>query len=289
MAIQDNTVLLPEAEEGFAPVNKIQLHYIRYAGEGETIIMLHGLTANAHAFDGLVSRGLYPQYTIVAPDMRGRGLSSHPAFCYTIQEHAEDIIGLLDHLGLKQVVLAGHSFGGLLSFYLAAVYPERISKVIILDAAAEMNPNALQMLGPALGRLDKVFPSFEEYLDEVKHAPYNTFWDDAMLSYYRADVMDLPQGKVTPRPNLANIIEVSVNVGNTPWDVYISRISQPVILLNALDEYTMGEPLLPDYKARETVEMMAYAQYIGVDGNHQTMLYGDGAKEIVKAIRKFVG
>ena len=50
-------------------------------------------------------------------------------------DHAADVVGLLDALGLDQVVLGGHYFGGMLALYMAAKYPERFSKLVIIDSA----------------------------------------------------------------------------------------------------------------------------------------------------------
>lgn len=280
---------MPTPTNHFIETNKIKLHYIDYAGEGPALVLLHGLTANAHAFDGLADAGLVPAYRLVCPDLRGRGLSDHPAFGYTLQEHAKDILGLLDHLGIKKAILGGHSFGGLLSIYMAANYPERVERLIIMDAAAQMNPKAVEMLGATLARLDKKYASWEAYLQEIKNVPFNKeAWSDAMLSYYKADVMDTENGGVSPRSNLANIIEVAVNVANTPWTVFVEKVEQPAVLFNGLDIYTLGEPLLPETKAKETAELMENCRYIPVDGNHHTMLYGDGAGQIVKGIKAFV-
>lgn len=273
----------------FIEVNDITLHYIEYPlDNAPTLICLHGVTANAHAFDGLVAKGLNEHYRVIAPDLRGRGLSSHPAFHYSMEDHAKDILDLLDHLHIQKAILVGHSFGGYLSFYLAANYPERVEKLVILDAALEMNPDIVEMLAPTLGRLDKKFDSWDDYLKAIKTAPFMTFWSDDMLSYYKADVMKTDDGGVSPRANLANIIQCSLGLSNEPWDVLIPQITQSAILLNAVSAYTLGEPLLPEYKARETVEMMQHCQYLPIDGNHQTMMYEEGAKEIVKAIGEFV-
>lgn len=280
---------MPVATDHFITTNNIQLHYIRYAGEGPVLVLLHGLTANAHAFDGLVAAGLAPAYDIVCPDLRGRGLSDHPAFRYTLRDHAADILGLLDQLGIQKAILGGHSFGGLLSLYMAASYPDRVERLIIFDAAAQMNSKAAEMLGPTLARLDKKYASWDDYLQEIKTAPFNREeWSDDMLSYYQADVMETPNGGVTPRSTLANIVEVAINVANTPWTSVVERVMQPAILFNGMDVYTMGEPLLPQVRAEETVDLMRDCKYVPVDGNHHTMLYGDGARQIVKNIRSFV-
>lgn len=276
-------------ESKFVEVNNINLHYIeRSAKDRPTLILLHGLTANAHAFDGLVSHGLNNHYNLICPDLRGRGLSDKPAFHYTFQDHADDIIGLINHLKLEQVYLGGHSYGGLLSVFIAAHYPQIAKKLVILDAAVQMNDNVLEMLGPALSRLDKTFPNYDAYIKEMKEAPQNTFWDDDMDSYYKADANIRADGTINPYPNLANIIEVSMDTGRQNWKELFSKVNHPAILINAVDNYTLGEPLLPDFRAKETVTFMKDCKYIAVDGNHQTMLYGDGAKEIVKAIVEFL-
>lgn len=268
-------------------VNNINLHYIEYPNNGPAMLLMHGLTANAHAFGGLIAAGLADDFHIYSVDLRGRGQSDHPAFHYSMNDHARDIIGLLDALGLNQVILCGHSFGGLLSIYLAANYPKYASKLIILDAAARMNPRAAELLGYRLSTLDSVYPSWEEYLAEVKAAPYNTFWEDAMEEYYRADIRPAQKGGITPSANLSNIIEASVGLAQISWPSEIEKVQQPALLINAPEDYNLDEPLLPDDYARETAEALPHGKYLRVDGNHQTMLYGKGARQTVKAIRNF--
>lgn len=273
----------------FIKSNNIDLHYIELNAQARpTLILIHGLTANARAFDGLLSHGLAKDLRFISPDLRGRGLSSKPAFRYGLEDHARDILGLLDHLQIEKALLGGHSYGGLLSTYIACRYPQRVEKLIVLDAAAEMNPNAPAMLGPTLSRLDKTFPSYEAFLQEMKAAPQNTFWDKDMESYYRADAHIREDGTVNPYPNLSNIIEVATHVARQSWSDLFKGAAQPSLLVNGLDNYTMDEPLLPDFKAKETVAMMPQCRYVAVDGNHHTMLYGDNAAQVVKAIRHFL-
>lgn len=277
-------------KDHFITANRIKLHYIEYDCQKSkpTLILLHGLTANAHAFDGLVYHGLGDSFRVIAPDLRGRGHSDHPAFQYGLKHHARDILDLLDHLGIEKAILGGHSFGGLLSVYLATHFPDRVERVIILDAAAEMNPKVPYMLMPILKRLDRTFPSFEHYLDYAKAAPQNNFWEETMTTYYRADVRTLPDGSVRPYPNLSKMIKVSIGVANQPWRSIFSDVRQPSLLINGADIYNMGEPILPDFKAKESVALLQNGRYVRVDGNHQTMLYGKGAAQIVNAIKHFV-
>ncbi len=272
----------------FIVANRIKLHYIEYHVPGKPLLLLlHGLTANAHAFDGLIYHGLTEHFNIIAPDLRGRGHSDKPIFNYGLKHHAKDIIGLMDQLNIEKVTLGGHSFGALLSVYMANHFPERVEKLIIMDAAAEMNPRVPQMLIPVFRRLNRTYPSFEKYLEYAKASPQNTFWDEVMTTYYRADVETLPGGKVMPYPELSKMIKVSIGVSQQPWRSLFSQVKQPCILINGADIYHLGEAILPETKAKECVALMQHCRYIQVEGNHQTMLYGRGAAQIVEAIKEF--
>lgn len=275
-------------ESTFVQTNSVRLHYLEYEGSGPAIILMHGLTANAHAFDGLIAAGLSPAFRVISVDLRGRGQSEQPAQGYSMQEHAKDIIGLMDALKIEKAVIGGHSFGALVTFYLAARYPARVEKMILLDVAANMHPDAKEMLAPALSRLGKHYDSFEAYLEKVKQAPYLNFWDLAMLSYYTADVRKNEDGSVICIPGPQQIQQAVAAAFNEPWIEYIKNMNQPAILINGPDVYTMNAPLVPEKNAMEMVDMMKDCMYAKVPGNHQTMLYGEGAIEIVSIIRYFL-
>ncbi len=280
-------MLNPNFSERTLSINQIDLHFIEYHNDRPALLLMHGLTANAHAFDGLIQAGLSEKFSIISIDFRGRGLSSKGDLRYTIEEHARDIMGLLDALNIESIILCGHSFGGLLATYLAYHYPERFTKIIILDAAPKMNPKSAEMLGSALSRLDKTFENFEMYINTIKEAPYITFWDDAMLNYYHADVEVASDHSVKPRSNLKDIIEVVIAISKEPWSTYFDNIPHRSLLVNALDSYTLDMPLLPEAMAIETVSSMKNASYASMKGNHQTMLYGEHAKILVEIIGHF--
>ncbi len=275
-------------KEHFIQTNNINLHYLEYPSKSKSkLVLLHGITANAHAFEGLIKRDLDKYFDIYSPDLRGRGQSDKPAFGYSMQEHALDIIGLLDHLKIDKAFLCGHSFGGLLSAYLAAHYPDRVAGIILLDAAHELNPNAATMLIPTFSRLGVLYPSFDVYLRMMKKAPQNTFWEDAMEDYYRADVHIAANGITQTNSNIANITAMAVGLTSMPWESIFESIHQPVLLIRATGNYTYDEPLLPLKQAKKATRLLEDCDFIEVEGNHQTMLYGKGATQIVSAIERF--
>lgn len=270
--------------------NHINLHYLDSESVGQTVILMHGLTANAHAFDGLLKEGLGKKYRIISVDLRGRGESDKPTEGYTMKDHAQDILGLMDVLGVEKCIIGGHSFGALLTFYMAFHHDERIEKMLLLDAAARLHPQTKEMLIPALSRIGQTYPSFDTYLEKVKSGAYMTYWEDTMLSYYQADVQTNEDGSVTQRSTPENMTEAILKGSfGEPWLDYIKAVEQPAILLNGIMNYALNAPLLPKEFALETVESMKNCQYQEVWGNHQTMLYGQGAKDIVKSIEDFLG
>jgi pimeloyl-ACP methyl ester carboxylesterase len=279
----------PVATDHVVHGHGVNLHYIKYENPDKPVLLLlHGLTANCRAFEGLISNGLHKHFSIVSVDLRGRGLSDKPLFGYSLKMHALDIIELIRRLNLKKVNVVGHSYGGLLASFLCNFYPRTFSKLVLLDSAPEMNKKTPEMLQTALSRLDKVYTNKQEYLDSIKKAPYITFWDDDMLTYFDADIEVLENGTASPRPNLAQIMQVAFDVGISPLPKYFKALRQHAMLICATENYNLGEPILPGYLAEKAAANMKNCKLEYVEANHHTMVYGKYAKQIVGYIEEFM-
>lgn len=277
--------------ERFVQTNGIQLHCLDHPGGEPPLVLMPGLTANAHAFDGLIGAGLSPALRVLAVDLRGRGLSDKPERGYGMAEHAADVVGLLDALGLERVVLGGHSFGGLLALYMAAHYPERVARLVVLDAACSFHPQVRELIQPSLDRLGTVHPSWDEYLATIKRMPfYAGWWDPAIESAYRADVETRDDGTLRPRSRPEAIGEALDGLLAEDWPGHLAAVRQPMLLVNAPGAYGPPgtPPVLPREQALETVAAVADGRYVEVPGNHMTMLFGEGAARTVEAILDFV-
>lgn len=273
----------------FIAVNHINIHYMHLANPGKpTLLLMHGLTANCRAFDGLINHGLAENFDIISVDLRGRGLSDKPLFGYSIKMHAHDMVELVRKLNLQNVTLVGHSYGGILASFLCFFYHHTFNKVVFLDSAPEMNKKTPEMLQTAFSRLDTVYDNKEAYFKKIKGAEYITIWDKDNEAYFEADIQALPDGKVEPRPNLAQIMQVAFDVGMSPLQKYFKHIKQPALLVCATENYTLNEPILPGYLAEKMVTSMHNCQLEYVEANHHTMLYDKHAAQIVKYINKFV-
>jgi pimeloyl-ACP methyl ester carboxylesterase len=274
----------------FVRTNGIRLHYLDSQTQGPAMVMLPGLTANAHSFDGLVAAGLATRMRVLALDLRGRGESDQPE-TYTLADHAADVIGFLDRLGLDRVVLVGHSFGGLVTYQLAVTQPERITRCVVIDSPVVIRPEVFDQIKPSLDRLDAVFPSWGDYLRFVKRMPYfGEWWDPTIESYFRADVRENADGSVKPRSRPEHIRAVIDGFKDLGWVETVRRITQPVLFLRAPGAYgpAGSPPVVSTEQAQATLENLPDGRLVEVPGNHMTMLYGTGAQVIVGAITQFV-
>lgn len=275
----------------FVKVNGIRLHYLDHPGDGPPLILLPGLTANAHSFDGLIAAGLSPRLRVIALDLRGRGGSEAPEGPYDVATHVADILGVMDALGLEQAVVGGHSFGGLMTYYLAANHPERVSKCVVMDAPAEVKIEIMDQIKPSLDRLEVVFPSMEQYMGLVRSMPYFTdSWDDAIGDYYRNDVRENSDGTVQAIARPDYIRQAALATLDIDWPATVRRIAQPTLMLRAPDPLGSPEvgPIVTREVAERTLGWISDSTLIEIPGNHLTFLFGQSARLAADAIAEFV-
>lgn len=111
----------------------VKIHYL-VAGQGEPVVLIHGLYSNAAINWQLpgTMRLLSESYRVIAPDVRGHGQSGKPdkEAAYGV-ELAEDVVRLLDHLHIDKAHIAGYSMGGMIAMKLAATHPDRIQSIVL--------------------------------------------------------------------------------------------------------------------------------------------------------------
>jgi pimeloyl-ACP methyl ester carboxylesterase len=107
--------------------------FVRVGGHGPAVVMLHGFGESGDMWAPLAAK-LALDHTVIVPDLRGMGLSSHPAGGYDEKNQGGDIAGLLDTLKIDRVVLVTHDIGNMVGYAFAAEHPERVTKFVLLDA-----------------------------------------------------------------------------------------------------------------------------------------------------------
>src|SRR5271169_3609893 len=106
--------------------------YVRVGGHGPAVVMLHGFGDTGDMW-APVAKVLMKDHTVVAPDLRGMGLSAHPDTGYTKKNEANDIAGVMDALKIRKADLVTHDIGNMVGYALAAQYPARIARWVVID------------------------------------------------------------------------------------------------------------------------------------------------------------
>ncbi len=120
-------------------VNNIMLAYERF-GNGTPLMLIHGYPLD-HTIWNDTAPLLKNDFDLILPDLRGFGQSTTVETPYTLSDMADDLAGLLDHLKLEKVALAGHSMGGYVALAFAKKYPQRVSGLgLIASQAAADSP-----------------------------------------------------------------------------------------------------------------------------------------------------
>ena len=112
--------------------NGTTLH-VRIGGQGAAVVMLHGFGDTGDMW-APAAAALAKNHTVVVPDLRGMGLSTHPEQGYTKKNQAVDIAGVMDALKIESAGLVTHDIGNMVGYALAAQYPARITKWVVIDA-----------------------------------------------------------------------------------------------------------------------------------------------------------
>lgn len=149
---------IPRITEAFI-YDGVSIHY-KDMGAGRPIVFLHGYGASLDTWR-LMEDALRTKYRLVLVDLKGHGYSARPHDSkYSIEDHGEIVIGLINHLALENVVLVGHSFGAGIAFVAALeankTSPEIVSSLVLIGTTFDVGdlPFALRLLGtPVIGWL----------------------------------------------------------------------------------------------------------------------------------------
>jgi len=119
----------------YASVNGQELYFEDTGGDGPVVVFSHGNLMNRDMWAAQVE-ALRDEFRCVAWDARLHGSTKDDGGLYTYWDSADDVLGLLDHLGVEQATLVGHSQGGFLSLRAALRAPERVKSLGLIDTAA---------------------------------------------------------------------------------------------------------------------------------------------------------
>ena len=117
----------------FIEVDGMRVHY-RDEGEGPTLLMLHGILASLHTWDGWVDN-LKGEYRLIRLDLPGFGLTGPANFVYNRDNYLQFINHFLKALNIEKFTMVGNSLGGFFAWNYAIDYPQQVERLVLLDSA----------------------------------------------------------------------------------------------------------------------------------------------------------
>ena len=255
------------------------------------MLALHGWLDNAGSFDRLAPL-LAGTHYVVALDLTGHGRSSHLASgWYHYVDYFDDLVAVLDHFGWERVTWLGHSLGGTLASLFAALYPDRVETLLLVEALGPLTVTPEQSL-------DQLRRGIDERIAFAKRRPLRVFPDLESAIAVRSAVSGLSREAAKP------IVERGVDAvdGGFVW----SR--DPKLTLASLQRYTeaqilamlrgirartlliLAEPAtsyLHDSMIVPRIECVDEIEVIRLAGNHH--LHLEAPQRVYDAMTRFLG
>jgi 3-oxoadipate enol-lactonase len=249
-------------------VNGVELAY-KHQGHGTAMLLIHGHPLDHAIWDSVIPL-MEDEFDLIVPDLRGFGQSETVQTPYSLTDMAADLAALLDFLGIRQVVLAGHSMGGYIALAFARAYPRRVlglglvaSQVFADPAerkpgryqtAAEIEKQGIALLADSFPEKLSTNPSLQILLREII----------------------LRQSVHGAAASLRAIAE------REDASMFLAEAEFPVVIIHG-----SGDALIPLERARKAKALAGKAQMVEIEGSgHMPML--EYPEATVKALLKLV-
>lgn len=115
-------------------------------GAKQTVVFIHGMFSNLSVYYFNIAPIIAQHYHVVMYDLKSHGMSERVLTGYDLETMSSDLLDLLDHLQLEQVYLVGYSFGGLIALKTAILHPDRIQKLVIMEAPDPQDEKARDII-----------------------------------------------------------------------------------------------------------------------------------------------
>lgn len=221
-------------------VGELDVRYLEWAGPAPgpvstvPIIALHGLASSANWYERLAAR-LSARYRIVAPDQRGHGQTTQASGGYDWQTLAADATRFMDALGLERAAVLGHSWGGNVAINVAARFPERVSRLVLIDGGfldGHLLPDASWEMFRARYAPRNVSGNRSEFLGRLREQ-LGDCWGEDLERIVQTMVYEDAEGQIQDLLRPSNHAQVLEAMWGEPPSVTLPRISCPTLIVPA--------------------------------------------------------
>ncbi len=274
-------------------VGDTELGVIRWSGgPGSPVVFaVHGYMSNAWSWSP-VAHHLDGRLSLVAVDLRGRGLSTAASGPYGMRQHGDDLAAIIDRLSAAPAVVVGHSMGAYVALAGAERHPGVIDDLVLVDGGMAVPlPNGMTareaadaLIGPTIEQIQKIWPDRVSYRSTwTKHPAFEGLFTPDVERYLLSDLVECEGGF---RRNLdAHAIEFDGDELLTDPEMrsLLDRRQRPATILRA-DSGPVGTP--PPLMPLNLVDRYPIHDWRTVaDTNHYSILISDrGATAVAQAL-----
>lgn len=214
------------------------------------LVLANSLGTDARIWDGVIER-LSGSYRILSYDKRGHGLSDSPAGDYSLDDHLDDLFGLLDHVGMERPALAGVSVGGLIAQGFALRHPNRLAALILCASAPRFGDG----------------PMWATRMDAVRKGGTVAIADAVMERWFSPQFRRERQDELSGWRNLflrsdaAGYVGTCATLRDTDLTSRIGAIALPTLVVGGQEDGA-----LPLAEARAAADAIAGAQFLAMAG-----------------------
>ena len=152
--------------------------FVRAGGSGPAVVLIHGFGDTGDMWGPLAAQ-LAKTHTVIVPDLRGMGRSSRAALGYDKKSQAQDIRTVLTALGQDRADVVGHDIGTMVAYAYAASYPDKVTKLVVMDAPVPgIAPWNQIVLSPKLWHFNFSGPDAERLVAGRERIYLDRFWND---------------------------------------------------------------------------------------------------------------
>jgi pimeloyl-ACP methyl ester carboxylesterase len=260
-------------------LGSLKFHYMDWGNtRAQPMLLLHGGGQTAHSWDEF-SRAMHDRYHVVALDQRGHGDSQwSPRRIYSLAAQVRDVTRFVEHLKLKNIILIGLSMGGRNAIAYAALHPEKLARLVIVDIGPETMARGGQNRQAFVQ--EDVQPSFEAFVERAhRFNPRRPI--EQLRERLQWNLRQLPDGRWTWKYDLHGRGAHSPRARVDLWP-HVARIKTPTLIVRGAESDTLA----PD--AAERLQAAIEGSRYTVVPNAGHTVPGDNPPGFLKAVEDFL-
>lgn len=241
---------------GYAKIDDGSLYFEIY-GEGQPLVLICGITGSIDFYWHTVLQDLQTKFQVITFDTRGAGKTEYSQKSFTIDQLADDVSHLLDHLGIEKASVLGHSMGSAIAQTFAHKHPNRLSSMILCNTFPRLNHKDQLMISSILGLLDEDVP-----LKKIFWTFMPWIYSDHFLSdeQRREKVLEFYANRHIERIGFKQQAEALLMFDSRSW---LDQVKADTLVISSSDDI-----MFPPELGNTMAEQIPKAKYIELSGGH---------------------